>query len=89
MTLERVIATATQLAASVEARHFAQALDLARSVTHRSGQAELQTVAIAGQRVVDALAGAPISEAALGSAMMILAEEIALLIDPPDASPVG
>jgi hypothetical protein len=80
MALEQVIATATQLAALVEVGDLATARDTASKVTALAGQAELQTVANAAQRVLEALGATPVREEELGVAMIVLADEIALLI---------
>ncbi|KJV34764.1 hypothetical protein [Luteibacter yeojuensis] len=80
MALEQVIATATQLAASVEVGDFATARGQACSVTTLAGQAELQTVAHAAQRMLSALADIPVDEQELGLAMIELADETALLV---------
>ena len=81
MTLEDVIATATHLAAAVEAGDHRNARRLAVDVAKFAGSAELQTVAQAAQRVVDALSEDPTEQGDLGLAMIVLADEIALLID--------
>jgi hypothetical protein len=81
MTLEDVIATATQLAAAVEAGDHKEARLLAADVFNFAGRAELQTVAQAAQRVVDALEEDLSEQGDLGLAMIVLADEIALVID--------
>ncbi|UPG88250.1 hypothetical protein L2Y96_12555 [Luteibacter aegosomaticola] len=80
MTLEDVIAAATQLAAAVEAGDDREARFLAIDVAKLAGRAELQTVALAAQRVVNALSEESTEQDDLGVAMIVLADEIALLI---------
>lgn len=81
MTLGDVIATATHLAVAVEAGDHRNARLLAADVTMFAGRAELQAVAQAAQRVVIALSDDPAEQGNLGLAMIVLADEIALLID--------
>lgn len=81
MTLEDVIASAMHLTAAVEAGDLRHARRLAVDVAKFAGSAELQTVAHAAQRVVDALSEDPTEQGDLGLAMIVLADEIALLID--------
>lgn len=81
MTLEEVIASATHLAAAVDAGDLIVARRLAADTTTLAGQAELQTVAHAAHRVAEALAAGPAQETELGLAMTVLADEIALLIN--------
>lgn len=81
MTLADVIASATHLAAAVEAGDHSSARVLAADVATFAGRAELQTVAQAAQRVVTELSDDPTEQGDLGLAMVVLADEIALLID--------
>lgn len=80
MTLEDVIATSMHLAAAVEAGDHNEARLLAIDVAKFAGRAEFQTVAQAAQRVVAALSEPPSKQGDLGFAMIVLADEVALLI---------